>query len=273
MFFDHDLKAPDLPRKTLCLTYDDGPGPDTFELGRYLYAEGISATFFVIGRNAEKQTDVLAQLAAWGHELGNHTYSHTCLVALAESGGDVVGEVARTDALIRRHVRKPVVFLRAPYGNWRPGIHRNSGNSRVADILNRSARFADYLGPINWDISAADYDFWKRDAPPEKCAGAYFDLIARMGQGIVLLHDGSQDPAVQPRNRVLEATKLLVPALKAQGYRFVALSDTSQIRLALSACGAPAVPRAAVGLPPSPVTGFPDENAGCPGTGGRTSDS
>jgi peptidoglycan/xylan/chitin deacetylase (PgdA/CDA1 family) len=238
MFFHQDLKGADLPPRTLCLTYDDGPGPDTLGLGRYLFHEGICATFFVIGRHAEEYADVLAQLTAWGHRISNHTYSHPGLVALAEAGGDVVGEVARTDTLLRLHVPDGLVLFRAPYGNWRqkqPGTDADRDTSLVAEILNRSGRFPDYVGPVNWDISAADYDFWKRGGSAEECAAAYLDKVRRVGRGIVLMHDSSEDPDVRPRNRALEATRLLVPALRAAGYRFVALGDVPQVRAALSA--------------------------------------
>ncbi len=239
MFFGKDLKGADLPPRTLCLTYDDGPGLDTCELGRYLFTEGIRATFFVIGRHAEERRDVLAHLSAWGHRIGNHTYSHPGLVALAEAEGDVVGEIARTDAAIRPYVRDTVVFLRAPYGNWRqkqPGTDQDRDTSLVAEILNRSRRFADYVGPVNWDISAADYDYWKRGASAPECAAAYLRKITSIGRGIVLMHDSSEDPEVRPRNRAFEATQLLVPALKAQGYRFVDLREVPQVRWALAAC-------------------------------------
>jgi peptidoglycan/xylan/chitin deacetylase (PgdA/CDA1 family) len=239
MFLHKDLKGHDLPPKTLCLTYDDGPGPDTLELGRYLYAEGIRATFFVIGRHAEAHGDVLARLRTWGHRIGNHTYNHPGLVALAEAGGDVVGELARTDALLRPHLPDGPVLFRAPYGNWRqkqPGTDQDRETSLVAELLNRSGRFADYVGPVNWDISAADYDFWKRGAPAEECSLAYREKIDRVGRGIVLLHDSSEDPEVRPRNRALQATQLLVSALKAQGYRFVGMDGVPQVRSALAAC-------------------------------------
>ncbi len=235
MFFDHDLKGADLPPQTLCLTYDDGPGPDTWELGHYLFTEGVRATFFVIGRHAEGQDALLAQLRAWGHRIGNHTYSHPGLVPLAESGGDVVGELARTDRLIRPHASDATMVFRAPYGNWRqrqPGTDEDRDTSIVAEVLNRSGRFPDYIGPINWDISAADYDFWKRGDTAEACAAAYLDNVARVGRGIVLMHDSSEKPAVRPRNRALQATWLLVPALKAAGYRFVGLDEVPQVRAA-----------------------------------------
>src|SRR5215216_6588739 len=110
MFFDLDIKGDQLPPKTVCLTYDDGPGetdgpgagPRTGELGRFLFEQGIAATFFVIGRHAEVHPHLLPQLQRWGHLIGNHTYSHPGLVALALAGGDVVGEIAQTDTLIDR---------------------------------------------------------------------------------------------------------------------------------------------------------------------------
>lgn len=62
MFFDLDLKGDLLPPRTVCLTYDDGPGatdgpgpgPRTSALGRYLCEQGIPATFFMLGRHVEQ---------------------------------------------------------------------------------------------------------------------------------------------------------------------------------------------------------------------------
>src|SRR5262245_56871277 len=56
MFFHRDIKGDRLPRGTVCFTYDDGPGvtegdgpgPNTLELGRYLFEQEIAATFFVV---------------------------------------------------------------------------------------------------------------------------------------------------------------------------------------------------------------------------------
>ncbi len=238
MFFHQDLKGNDLPPKTLCLTYDDGPGSETLDLSYYLYTEGICATFFVMGRHAAERGDVLVRLRTWGHHVGNHTYNHPGLVSLAEAGGDVVGEIARTDLLLRTHVPHAPVFFRAPYGNWRqkqPGTDQDRVVSIVAEVLNRSDQFLDYVGPVNWDISAADYDYWKRGASAEECAAAYLEKIGRAGQGIVLMHDSSEDPAMWPRNRTLQVTRQIVPVLKADGYRFVGLDEVPQIRAVLAA--------------------------------------
>jgi peptidoglycan/xylan/chitin deacetylase (PgdA/CDA1 family) len=239
MFLDKDIKGFDLPPKTLCLTYDDGPGRDTVELGEYLCSEGIRAAFFVVGRHVEADPDAVRTMHACGHTIGNHTYSHPGLVALAETAGNVVGELRRTDDLLRRHAPSDVVFFRAPYGNWRqkvPGTNQDANVSIVAGILNGSESLRRYVGPVNWDISAADYDCWARGASGEDCGRAYLEKVERIGHGIVLMHDSSEDPTVRPRNRALKATEWLVPRLKERGYRFVSLDDLPQVRnLSISA--------------------------------------
>src|SRR5262249_24887210 len=155
-------------------------------------------------RHAEGRQDLLRQLRAWGHLVANHTYSHPGLVRLARSGGDVLGEVAKTDELIREHVTGRVAFFRAPYGNWRdlrPGTQEDAPRSVVAEILNGSGRFGRYVGPVNWDLSAQDYDCWRLGVSAEEAARKYLQVIEERGQGIVLLHDSSADEEVRARNQ------------------------------------------------------------------------
>jgi peptidoglycan/xylan/chitin deacetylase (PgdA/CDA1 family) len=248
MFFHHDLKGDRLPRGTVCFTYDDGPGvaegdgpgPHTLELGRYLFEEQVPATFFVVGSHAEPHRDVLARLQAWGHFIGNHTYSHPGLVSLALAGGDVVGELAKTDAVIRPYVSGEVVFFRAPYGNWRekvaPDCEEDKDTSLVADILNRSGRFPDYVGPVNWDIVAEDWDCWRNGVSAEECARRYLAEAERIGGGIILMHDSSEEESVRLRNQTMQMTKILVPLLKKRGYRFVRLDAVPQVAIAVQTC-------------------------------------
>jgi peptidoglycan/xylan/chitin deacetylase (PgdA/CDA1 family) len=237
MFLHADIKAADLPTKTLVLTYDDGPGQQTTELGRYLGSEKIPATFFVIGQHAENQIHTLLSLSRAGHTIGNHTFSHPGLVTWAETGGDVVGEIARTDDIIREFAGNSPIFFRAPYGNWRqidPSTQADMPHSIVAQQLNRSGRFCSYIGPVNWDVSAEDFAFWRREASPEEAAEAYLREIQAKGRGIVLMHDSSDDPAIARRNRTLELTMLLVPQLKRGGYLFVPLHAVPHVKRLLN---------------------------------------
>jgi peptidoglycan/xylan/chitin deacetylase (PgdA/CDA1 family) len=243
MFFNVDIKADALSPGTVCLTYDDGPGetpgdgpgPRSREIGQYLAERGIRATFFVMGRHAESLGGLLGQLSVWGHCVGNHTYSHPGLVGLAERGGDVVSEIDQTDRLIRRHQRDEITFLRPPYGNWRqetaPG---DPGRpvSIVAERLNASSLAARYVGPINWDISAEDYDYWRDGKSAEECAARYLRLIQEQQRGIVLMHDSSENLAMRSANRAFEVTRLVVSALSRRGYHFVGLDEIPQVRSA-----------------------------------------
>ncbi|HEY7155766.1 MAG TPA: polysaccharide deacetylase family protein [Gemmataceae bacterium] len=235
MFFHRDIKGDRLPRGTVCFTYDDGPGmtkgdgsgPNTLELGRYLFEQQIAATFFVLGSHAEKHRDVLAQLQEWGHLIGNHTYSHPGLVSLALAGGDVVGELKRTDEIIRPYVSSEVVCFRAPYGNWRekiqPDSEEDKPTSLVADILNRSGQFPDYVGPFNWDIVGEDWACWRQGISAQECARRYLAETERVGSGIILMHDSSEEEQGRLKNKSFLMTKLLTPLLKERGYRFVRL--------------------------------------------------
>lgn len=242
MFFHRDIKGDSLPRGTVCLTYDDGPGategdgpgPHTLELGRYLFEQRIPATFFVVGSHAAAHRDILAHLREWGHLVGNHTYSHPGLVSLALAGGDVVGELKKTDHIIRPYVSSELIFFRPPYGNWRekigPDSDQDKDTSIVADILNSSGEFSDYIGPVNWDIVAEDWACWRQGVSAEECAQRYLAETERVGRGIILMHDSSEEEPVRRRNQTLAMTKILVPLLQQRGYRFVRLDVVPQVR-------------------------------------------
>jgi hypothetical protein len=159
------------------------------------------------------------------------------LVSLARSGGDLVGEIARTDEVISPYVSSEVKFLRAPYGSWRetdePDGHRDKPTSIVASSLNQSGRLREYVGPINWDISGQDYDFWRRGRPAADCARRYLERIREVGRGIILMHDGSVEEETRAGNWTYQATRRIVPVLEWAGYRFVRLDSIPQVRSAM----------------------------------------
>ncbi len=239
MFFDHDINGCDLPPGTLCLTYDDGPGLYTEEIGRFLFDNDIEATFFVMGRHAAERPQTLRRLHAWGHLIGNHTYNHPGLVDFVKSGGDVASEVLQTDAVIREFLTDDLAFFRPPYGSWRELSGENGLNgvkSPVATALNRVEQCRHYVGPIKWDIVGEDWKFWEEDGPLEACVQAHLDAIEQKRRGIILLHDSSEDKAVAARNKTYYLTQTIVPILKDEGYRFIRLDQVPQVCSALATC-------------------------------------
>jgi peptidoglycan/xylan/chitin deacetylase (PgdA/CDA1 family) len=222
-----DLSAPSLPHGTLCLTFDDGPGvttgdgrgPKTDRLGDYLADEGIRATFFVCGKYVDALPHVVRRAHLQGHVIANHTTHHPDLRAELAAGHDIVAELTETDRAIRDATGASASFFRAPYGRW---------SADVAATLNADPTAGAYVGPVHWDMNAEDWAFWRDGAAPEVCAAEYLKAIEDVGRGIVLMHDcTADDDTWQRNNATYEVVRILVPQLKARGYRFVGLDEAS----------------------------------------------
>jgi peptidoglycan/xylan/chitin deacetylase (PgdA/CDA1 family) len=232
-FSSTQLRGMDLGDKQVTLTFDDGPGGRTLELGTYLQQEGIEATFFVLGSAAERYPSVLAKLSSQGHLIANHTYSHPAMTATS----DPVGEVRQTDQIIAPYVQNGVYLFRAPYGDW---------NARVSDVLNASG-LERYVGSVFWDVGgdmtsryAADWACWSRGHSVQACADGYVREIQDRRRGIVLMHD--------VHGKTVDMVKVLVPRLKSAGYSFVRLDEVPNIAdKVIAAGGTPGGGEAVVG--------------------------
>ncbi len=216
------IRGGDLAARTLSLTFDDGPGPRTAELARYLAAEGIRATFFMVGKNARGQEALLEEVQSLGHLVANHSFNHEDMRAVAAP----VSEISDTHDVIAPWVSGSAFLFRAPYGAW---------NAAVAALLNQRG-FDYYVGPIFWDIGgemtsryAADWACWNAGRSAESCGQSYLNEIHDRGRGIVLAHD--------THSRTIDMVKWLVPRLKAEGYEFVRVDEVPAIAAAVTAAG------------------------------------
>jgi peptidoglycan/xylan/chitin deacetylase (PgdA/CDA1 family) len=203
----------------VALTFDDGPSSDTSAVLRALAAEGVKATFFMLGRHIEQWPEVARAVAAAGHAVGNHTYSHRVLSLCLRR--EVEREVDATQALLPRETR----LFRAPRGFQGPVV--------------RAVLRARGLRLIGWTRGAWDSE--RRTA--QEIARA---ATARPRDGdILLLHDGAGTRGEQRRGPTAEAVADIVRAYRASGFRFVTLPellDVSSARPA-AAAGTAAEPR------------------------------
>ncbi len=217
----------EFPDRTLALTYDDGPGPQTLEIAKFLHDQDIRATFFVVGKHVRERREVVRDVANLGHLIGNHTDTHTPFRYLESDPERGIQEVTDADREIQEFVGDRSFFLRAPGGEW---------FSSFAEALNSYDDLRKYNGPINWDIDCADYEIGSpRHRQPgtplytlEKCQQCYLETIRQRGRGIVLLHDWSADAGevgdqLRSNNRTPELTRSLVPLLN--DFSFVALDE------------------------------------------------
>ena len=78
---DYHVKAycnnPSETEKKIAITFDDGPSIYALEILELLKKYNVKATFFCIGKNIEAHPEILKQIIADGHLVGNHSYHHS----------------------------------------------------------------------------------------------------------------------------------------------------------------------------------------------------
>jgi len=124
-----------LPRtgNVVSITFDDGPNPDaTPIILDVLKRDGVHATFFVLGRHADRWPHLVKRIADEGHQLGNHGYFHRKLHR--RTPNYVRDDLTRgADAIERASGVRPRIF-RAPHGfrsPWVTPIARSLGERTV----------------------------------------------------------------------------------------------------------------------------------------------
>lgn len=103
--------------KVVYLTFDDGPSRHTPEVLRILKREGVTATFFLLGEQVERQPELVKQIAAEGHAIGNHTYDHV-YEELYGSFRNFAEQIMRTDDAIYAASGIRTTLVRAPGGTY-----------------------------------------------------------------------------------------------------------------------------------------------------------
>jgi len=196
----------DRKRRSLALTFDDGPSESTPELLDLLERLGITATFFYCGVHVRRLPEVARAVATAGHEIGNHSDSHRGF--WLRSPDFIVEELDRAQAAIAEATGKAPRLFRAPYGVRWFGLARAQARLGLLGVM--------------WSIIGRD---WVLDGPHVA------DRIGRAGNGdIICLHD-ARELAPNPDIRgTIEAVRLAVPTLLDQGFRFETVSEICQTK-------------------------------------------
>lgn len=188
--------------RAVALTFDDGPDPEhTPAVLDVLAREAVTATFFLIGRRAAAAPGLVRRIAAAGHELGNHTWSHRSLWGLGPR--ETAREMRGGQEAIAQAAGRAPAFFRPPWGKTNLAMFpalRALGTPCVFWTVQPEGRHA--VEP------AAQLAY----AAARVCPGAIFDL-----------HDADGVPGAG--GRLLAALPSLIAGLRSEGYRLVPLRD------------------------------------------------
>ena len=183
--------------KYIAITFDDGPvSSNTSRLLDILRQRNIKATFYVIGERVQNNQSLTRRIAAEGHEIGNHTWTHGNLAQMSDT--KVRWELDKTrDAIVSAAGVKPRT-MRPPYGSLRQD--------------QRSWIFREYGYPtIMWDVDPQD---WRK---PGASVVSNRILSGTKNGSIILLHD--------LHSASVDAVPATVDALLRRGYKFVTVSQ------------------------------------------------
>jgi len=209
--FGHALIAPQLPGE-LALTFDDGPNPAwTPQLLDTLAAHDVCATFFLIGRYAQAEPELVRRILAAGHLLGNHSWSHPNLAII--TARRVEKELTRTCDTLQQIAGRPIRWFRPPFGGRRPVV----------------LKIARYLGmtPVLWNAITTDWREPSADHITERLC-TNIERNQRRGWATnIVLHDGGHLELGANRGPSVAAAGQLIARYKST-HQFVTLDAWSE---------------------------------------------
>src|SRR5690348_9139487 len=194
--FEH-FKAYDFLRDhEVVLTFDDGPWPgNTPAVLKALADQCTKGLFFAIGKHANWHPELLKQVAAAGHTVGSHTWSHKDLSKMSEQ--EAIDEI-----------EKGIAAVGIALGNKAPGAFFRFPGLRGPEPLLK------YVGTRNLAVFSTDLDsFDFKIHKPEQVIKSVMTKLNKRGKGIILMHDFQQSTA--------HALPELLKQLKDGGYQVV----------------------------------------------------
>ncbi|RZU53165.1 peptidoglycan/xylan/chitin deacetylase (PgdA/CDA1 family) [Krasilnikovia cinnamomea] len=182
-------------RKTIALTFDDGPHPRyTPQVLNLLRKYHVKATFCIVGDNAARYPALVRRIRAEGHRLCNHTRNHANMTRLSNSAARK--QITTAQRQIRAAAGVSPTVFRFPYG---------ASNARVRAVVRDCG-----LRNLRWTVDTKD---WER--PAARTITARVLRGARPG-AVVLMHDGGGN-----RSRTVASLDSTIRQLKHKGYTFV----------------------------------------------------
>jgi len=184
---------PNLPM--IALTFDDGPFARTNEILDILEEHNVVATFYVIGNQVERHSDIILRAHNMGSEIANHSWSHASFDRISDEY--IHTQIYLTNAIVESITGVSPTSIRPPYGR----VNDNARN------ITRDLGMSIML----WSVDPSDY----LNRSPERIYNDVMNVL--QDRDVILLHD--------LHARTVDATRLLVPSLIERGFQLVTVSE------------------------------------------------
>jgi len=204
--FEHFKQLDFLRDKEVVLTFDDGPWPgNTPAVLKALADHCTKGIFFPIGKHATYHPEILKQVAAAGHTVGAHTWSHANLANKKLTEQQAKDEIEKGFAAVKWALgAAPSPFFRFP-------------------ALQHPPALVTYLGTRNIAMFSCDLDSFDFKARrPEQVIDTVMKKVDKLGKGIILMHDFQKSTA--------DALPELLKRLKAGGYKVVQMRAKAPVQ-------------------------------------------
>jgi peptidoglycan/xylan/chitin deacetylase (PgdA/CDA1 family) len=197
-------------RPRAAITFDDGPGPSTGEILDVLAAEGVRATFFVLGRQVDRHPALVRRMVEEGHQVANHGYDHGILIFRGPR--HVRDQLRRTEESVARAAGPGAMsrLFRAPHGFRGPATAAG-------------ARLAGYRMAA-WTTGVFD------SAEPGAAIIARRSAQALAPGTILLLHDADGWAPGRPRQQTADALGEICRSARERDLELVTLDALSGAR-------------------------------------------
>jgi peptidoglycan/xylan/chitin deacetylase (PgdA/CDA1 family) len=212
--FEHFKQYDFLREGEFVLTFDDGPWPEnTPAVLKALADYCVKAIFFPIGLHATYHPEILKQVAAAGHTVGSHTWSHQDLTKTKGRMAVGNGKFEVRDYDPKEEIEKGVSAVQMMLGSQ----YQEASFFRFP-ALRHPPELVKYMGERNIAMFSTDMDsFDFKMRKPEQVVASVMAKVKKHGKGIILMHDFQKATA--------HAVPEILAQLKAGGYKIVLMKS------------------------------------------------
>ena len=185
-------------KKLIALTFDDGPSSTTTpRLLDILYKKDVPATFFMLGKMARANPDLVRRAEKEGHIVASHTMYHQNLIRIPANAAK--DDIAESKTVFNDILGHEPTLTRPPYGNINGAVRNSVGTPMIL-----------------WSVDTLD---WQSKDPSAILAVTKEQIH---DGAIILMHD--------IYDTTVDAVPLVIDELRKDGYDFVTVPELAKIR-------------------------------------------